>query len=149
MPDAEPPVEGERSAETTGTEPREPIAVLDASALMAHLNDEPGAESVREAMRAGVVISAANWAEVLSKAASVGDDPTQLASELRGALVIEPLTDLDGVEIGRLRPLTKGWGLSLADRACLALAKRLKLPVKTADSIWRELDLGVTIESIR
>ncbi len=122
----------------------EPEAVLDASALLAHLNDEEGAAAARDAMNAGAAISAANWAEVLSKAASVGEDPAELAADLRDALVIEPLIEEDCIEIARLRPLTRAYGLSLADRACLALAGRLGVPALTADRSWTEADLGMT-----
>jgi PIN domain nuclease of toxin-antitoxin system len=52
-----------------------PNCVLDASALLAFLRDEPGAEVVERALEAGAAIRAANWAEVLSKAAEVGEDP--------------------------------------------------------------------------
>lgn len=123
--------------------------ILDASALMAHLNEEPGAEAVRQAMGSGAVASVANWAEVLSKAAEVGDDPEELASELRDAVQIEPITEADCIEIAKLRPLTRLKGLSLADRCCLALAKRLGVPVKTADRDWARLDVGVRVELIR
>jgi PIN domain nuclease of toxin-antitoxin system len=123
--------------------------LLDASAVLAHLNDEDGASAAGEAMAAGAAISVANWAEVLSKAAEVGEDPGQLAEELRDLLQVEPISDADCIEIARLRPLTRARGLSLADRACLALAKRLGLPVVTADRDWAEVDLGVTVRLIR
>ncbi|MGI5837051.1 MAG: PIN domain-containing protein [Chloroflexota bacterium] len=50
---------------------------------------------------------------------------------------------------GLLRPLTKGLGLSLGDRACLALARSLGLPAITTDRTWAKLDIGVTIRVIR
>ena len=119
-----------------------PASVLDASALLAHLNEEKGASVVQQAMAGGSAISVVNWTEVLSKLAERGEDPELAAAELRatdliGAVVsIEPVTAADAVEIARLRPLTKGDGLSLADRACIALASRLQLPVVTADEAW-------------
>lgn len=61
-----------------------PASVLDASALLAHLNDEEGAAVVRRALRAGAAISVANWAEVLSKLAERGEDPEVAAAEMKG-----------------------------------------------------------------
>jgi ribonuclease VapC len=84
--------------------------------------------------------------------AADGDDPQQVADSLQTSdspLILEPLTDADCVEIARLRPLTKAHGLSLADRACLALARRLEIPVVTADRDWADLNLGTTIQLIR
>lgn len=65
------------------------------------------------------------------------------------ASILEPLTDADCIEIALLRPLTKARGLSLADRACLALARRLNVPVVTADREWADLNLGVIVQLIR
>lgn len=61
-----------------------PRWVLDASALLAFLGDEPGADVVERALEQGAVMSAVNWAEVLSKAAEVGEDPDALATRLMG-----------------------------------------------------------------
>ncbi len=105
-------------------------SVLDASALMAVLHGEEGASVVVEAIGAGSAISVANWAEVLSKLAEAGRDPEDAAAQLRKAegsrraLAIEPITAADCIVIARLRPITKAQGLSLADRACLALVRR-------------------------
>ncbi len=123
--------------------------MLDASAVMTHLNEEEGAEAVREAMRAGAAISVANWAEVLSNAAVDGDDPRQLADDLRDAVIVEPMTEADCVEIAKLRPVTKPQGLSLADRACLALAARLGLPALTTDHAWKQADVDAEVKLIR
>lgn len=122
---------------------------------MAHLNDETGAEVVRQALDERAAISAVNWAEVLSKTAERGGDPELLSVELTAAglvgdaLVIETVTEADCVEIARLRPLTKGQGLSLADRACLALATRLRVPALTADGIWADADVEADVQVIR
>jgi PIN domain nuclease of toxin-antitoxin system len=99
----------------------EAAAVLDASALMAVLHDEEGAEIAVEAIAKGAAISVANWAEVLTKLAERGRDPEQAASETRKAegsrraLMIEPMTAADCVAIARLRLTTMARGLSLAD----------------------------------
>jgi ribonuclease VapC len=130
----------------------EPGSILDASALIAFLHNEPGAEAVVDAITATAAVSVVNWAETLSKVAADGDDPQQVADSLQTSdspLILEPLTDGDCVEIARLRPLTKAHGLSLADRACLALAKRLEIPVVTADRAWADLNLGTTVQLIR
>lgn len=132
-----------------------PTAVLDASALLALLHDEQGADIAADAIAAGAAISVVNLAEVLSKLADAGMDPEQARNQLRdaeggtGALEIEPLSEADCVEIARLRPRTREFGLSLADRACLSLAKRLAVPVVTADRRWAETDLNVDVQLIR
>jgi ribonuclease VapC len=130
-------------------------SVLDASALLAYLHDEPGAEEVAEALAATAVISAANWAETLSKLADVGHQPREVADRLRdqgvlyALLDVEPLTGDDAATIAELRAATRDAGLSLGDRACLALGLRLGLPIVTADRAWEELGLGLTIRVIR
>lgn len=139
MPDAEPAVS----------------AVLDASALLAYLREEPGAGIVADALEGGAAISAVNWAEVLSKVAEIGQSPAALADELRSigllgdALSLEPLTDQDCVTIAELRPRTRALGLSLGDRACLALGRRLGARILTTDRIWARLDEAGQIEIIR
>lgn len=130
----------------------QPASILDASALIAFLHDEPGADAVVDALSAKVAISVVNWAEALSKVAADGDDPQQVADRLQSGdapLQLEPLAEADCVTIARLRPLTKARGLSLADRACLALAQRLDLPVFTADREWANLELDIRVQLIR
>jgi len=129
--------------------------VLDASALLAHLRDEPGADVVAEAIASGAVISTVNLAEVFSRVADRGGDPAKLAAELTqsglldGAITVEPFTVADAIETGRLRPLTRDAGLSLGDRACLALARRLDAPALTADTDWQGVAHGVELRLIR
>ncbi|MDM7324085.1 MAG: hypothetical protein P3W93_003650 [Thermus sp.] len=65
------------------------------------------------------------------------------------ALQVLPFTEEDALLSARLRPLTRSLGLSLGDRACLALASRLRLPVLTADATWAELSVGIEVEVIR
>ena len=129
--------------------------VLDASALLAHLRDEPGADVVAEAIASGAVISTVNLAEVFSRVADRGEDPAKLAAELTqsglldGAITVEPFTAADAIDAGRLRPLTRDAGLSLGDRACLALARRLEAPALTADTDWQGVAHGVELHPIR
>ena len=129
--------------------------VLDASALLAHLRDEPGADVVGEAIASGAVISTVNLAEVFSRVADRGGDPAKLAAELTqnglldGAITIEPFTAADAIDAGRLRALTRDAGLSLGDRACLALARRLDAPALTADTDWQGVAHGVELRPIR
>ncbi|MQA85239.1 MAG: PIN domain-containing protein [Streptosporangiales bacterium] len=131
------------------------VAVLDASAFLAYLRDENGAERVVDALGEGCVISAANWAEVLTKVADLGQDPAafedQIADEglLGGALEVVALEPGDAVTIARLRSGTRSAGLSLDDRACLALALRRGLPALTADHAWTRLDLDVNVQAVR
>lgn len=122
---------------------------------MAVLHDEDGAEIAVEAIAKGAAISVANWAEVLTKLAERGRDPERAASETRKAegsrraLTIEPMTAADCIAIARLRLTTKAQGLSLADRACLALAERLGVPAVTADTEWAKADVAAEIQLIR
>ena len=130
-------------------------SVLDASALLAYLWNEPGADLVREALSRRATMSTVNWAEVLSRLADLGDEPATASRELAaqgipgGLLQIVTLTEEDALTIARLRPVTRAHGLSLADRACLATGRRLGVPVLTADRTWRGLSVEVTIQVIR
>jgi PIN domain nuclease of toxin-antitoxin system len=130
-------------------------AVLDASALLAYLRDEPGATVVADAIAAGAAISTVNLGEVFSRIADRGADPGDVARQmtdrglLDGAITVEPFTSADAIEVGRTRPMTRKHGLSLGDRACLALARRLRLPTVTADKTWAKLDLGLELRQIR
>ena len=133
----------------------EPASVLDASALLAYLHGEAGADQVEQALLPGAAMSAVNWAEVLSKLAELGEKPAEVSRRLQreglvgGSIEILNLTAADAVEIARLHVITRRRGLSLGDRACLALGLRLKLPVVTADRTWAGLQLGVTVRAIR
>ena len=130
--------------------------ILDASALLAYLHGEDGAAEVADAVAETAAISAANWAETLSKLADIGRDPEAVAADLEeqgllpGLVEVVPLTTEDAPVIARLRPQTRDRGLGLGDRACLALALRLGLPVLTADREWLELrDVPADVRSIR
>lgn len=129
--------------------------MLDASAFLAYLRDEPGAEIVENALIDGCYISIINWVEVLSKVVDLGESPDEIIKRLRDEGLLENSLEIiacneeDAITIAKFRPLTKSAGLSLGDRACLALGKRLNLPVLTADKVWNSLSLGITITLIR
>jgi PIN domain nuclease of toxin-antitoxin system len=129
--------------------------VLDASALLAYLREEPGADTVADTIAEGAVMSAVNVAEVLSRSADRGADPVELAATLAagglldGAVTVEPFTTADAIDTARLRPLTRAAGLSFGDRACLALARRLSSPAVTADTAWQGTSHGVELHQIR
>jgi PIN domain nuclease of toxin-antitoxin system len=123
--------------------------VLDASAVLAVLKREPGAERVR-AVLDRATIGAVNAAEVQSKLVELGLSRHAAEAKIRflGCPIL-PFSDVQAIEAGSLIALTQSVGLSLGDRACLALAIDRKATVYTTDRIWTELDLGIQIEAIR
>jgi ribonuclease VapC len=130
-------------------------SVLDASALLAYLDNEAGADVVADAVADGATISTINLAEALSTLAARGSNPADVVMDLTadglldGAITVEPFTAADAIEAACLRPRTRSAGLSLGDRACLALGHRLGTPALTADQAWAGLTLGVDVRSIR
>jgi len=110
--------------------------VLDASAILAALNDEAGADRVASAVPEGV-ISAVNLAEVAAGLLRGGNKPVQVRAVLRalGCTVI-PADEEMAIDAGLLRAVTDRAGLSLADRFCFALGRRLSLPILTTDRQW-------------
>jgi PIN domain nuclease of toxin-antitoxin system len=132
-----------------------PTCVLDASALLAYLNDEEGAQLVEDALIRGSAISAVNMAEVLSTLTDLGKEPDEVSGELQrrgflgGTLAVFPLTADDAVVIANLHRKTKVHGLSLGDRACLGLALRLRVRALTTDRAWSRLKIAVKVEVIR
>lgn len=129
--------------------------MLDASALLAVLHREEGEPVILDAIAAGAAIGVVNLAEVLTKLVEDGRDPQSALAELRKtknpgrALTIEPLTTPDCVAAAHLRPATRPQGLSLADRACLVLAKRLGVPALTADRAWADAEVEAEVTLIR
>jgi ribonuclease VapC len=129
--------------------------VLDASALLALCQDEEGASLVEQAILSGAAMSAVNLAEVLAKFSDKGEDPAAFSARLadRGldlaALRILPFDGDSARETARIRRATTGAGLSLGDRACLALGKSLDAPVLTTDGAWARLRIGVRVRMIR
>jgi PIN domain nuclease of toxin-antitoxin system len=124
-------------------------AVFDASALLAHIGQEPGSDGI-DGLAVEALMSAVNLAEVFSKLAERG--LSQSESDMivyRYRLEVVPFDEELARETGALRPATRSLGLSLGDRACLALARRERLPILTADKSWAKLDLGISIRVFR
>jgi PIN domain nuclease of toxin-antitoxin system len=126
------------------------LIVLDASALLALIHEEPGADLVAEAMT-GAVIGTANLAEVIGKLVDAQIDASAIRHLVVAAgVTIEPLTADDAELAGALRAITGGRQLSLGDRCCLALALRCTPPiVMTADRVWADLDLPIEVRLLR
>lgn len=125
--------------------------VLDASALLALLRDEPGADRV-EAVLDEALMSVVNLAEVVSHFAKAGGSRQAIESVLRPLpLRLAPIDTLLSYEAGMLRAVTVNAGLSLGDRYCLALARREGLPALTAERRWPEISAaaGARVELIR
>ena len=124
-------------------------AVLDASALPALLNSEPGADRVAAIVPVSV-ISTVNLSEVVAKLAESGipePDVRYTLEELQ--IQVRDFDERQAYEAGLMRPATRASGLSLGDRVCLSLAQQLNLPVMTADRAWAELPVGVDVQVIR
>ena len=124
--------------------------VLDASAILALINAERGADKFTPELLSRAVCSTVNLAEVQAKLVGRGWPPEDAwedaTSPIREAV---PFTDEQAKIAGSLVALTRALGLSLGDRACLALGISLKAPIYTAEKSWNKLKLGVRIHSIR
>jgi ribonuclease VapC len=125
------------------------VAVLDASALLALLFSEPGAETVAEAIATDAAVSTVNLAEVATVLIRHDLDPTEVLAPVCEQVAVQPFNHADVMTAAALYPATAAVGLSLGDRACLALARRLAGPAVTAEHAWAELDLDVEIQLIR
>jgi PIN domain nuclease of toxin-antitoxin system len=123
--------------------------VLDASALLAFLNEEPGSEVVASYLDRAAM-SAVNLSEVVAKLTE-RDTPEALIQEFVEQLQVSivAVDQSQAVAAGLLRPQTRAFGLSLGDRACLALGLHLNQPVITTDRQWQNLDLALEIQVIR
>lgn len=123
--------------------------VLDASALLALLNNETGTDLVQQALP-NAVVSAVNLAEVVTRLSLVGISEEQI----REALVLlglefKPFDHEQAFQAGLMAGLTHSYGLSLGDRACLVLAMKLDATALTADRAWQDLDIGAKVKLIR
>jgi ribonuclease VapC len=124
--------------------------VLDASAVLALLHEEPGSDRLTPELLSNATCSTVNLAEVQTKLVSQGGAPDEAwevtLSPIREAVAF---TDEHARIAGSLVAQTRSLGLSLGDRACLALGLALEAPVYTADKSWKTLKLGVKIHVIR
>jgi ribonuclease VapC len=124
--------------------------VLDASALMAMLNKEPGADRLPSELLIRTVMSTVNLAEVQGKLVGRGLPPDNAWRAVLGSVrEAAPFTIEHARTAGNLISETRTLGLSFGDRACLALALELKAPVFTADRAWKNLKLDIRIHVIR
>jgi ribonuclease VapC len=123
--------------------------VLDASAVLALLNAEEGADLVQESLPHAIV-STVNYAEVVARLSLLGmpNDEIHTALDMLGLDII-PFDDEQAFQSGIFASKTRSLGLSLGDRACLALAMKTKSVALTADRAWKKLKVGVEIQLIR
>ena len=124
--------------------------VLDASAILAIVFQERGAEKLTDEILSMAVASTVNLAEVQSKLIKKGYEPDEAWEDALSLVTApEPFTSEQARIAGDLIAKTESRGLSLGDRSCLALAIALKAPVYTTEQIWKGLKVGVPIHVIR
>jgi ribonuclease VapC len=123
--------------------------VLDASALLALIQAEPGSERVARVLDSAV-ISAINLAEVVTRLADHGVPGEAIRRQLaRLDLGVVPVDEDLAYAAGLLRPATRAFGLSLGDRVCIELARRLAATALTTDRAWVRFEMGVAVELVR
>lgn len=125
-------------------------AVLDASAILALLQHEPGGEKLTDTLLASSIACLVNLAEVQGKLVLKGLAPDEAWEHATSvAAVVEDFTEEHAKIAGSLVAKTQAYGLSLGDRACLALAIARKAEVYTTERIWKNLKLGIRIHVLR
>jgi len=124
--------------------------VLDASAILAVINGEPGAEKLTPDLLARAVASTVNLAEVQTKLVSRGWTPDQAWEDATSPVrEVVPFDEEQARIAGDLVIQTRHLGLSLGDRACLALGIALRVAVYTAEKAWKKVKVGARIQVIR
>lgn len=126
-------------------------SVADASAVLALMFNERGADVIQKAFATGrVLMSAVNEAEVLTKLVDLGYGSTEAVEQFSQLGVVSvPFDAASAQEVAALRTPTRPLGLSLGDRACLGLAARLGVPVLTSDGAWARVSLPIEVMLIR
>jgi ribonuclease VapC len=123
--------------------------VLDASAVIAVVKLEPGSDVVADVIDRSV-LSAVNFSEVLTSLGNQGMPLPRVIEAIRLLrLEIVPYDAQQAMLTSSFRQPTKQHGLSLGDRACLALGRLLSFPVMTGDAVWAKVDVGVDVRLIR
>lgn len=123
--------------------------VLDSSALLAYFQNERGAETVSRQLDQSAM-SSVNWSEVVQKGLFGSMTIERLREDVEAlGVTILPFTGEDAEQAALLWNRTKRWGLSLGDRACLALALRLGVPAVTSDRAWSAVQTGIAVHVIR
>jgi ribonuclease VapC len=124
-------------------------AVLDASALIAFLRREPGADKVAEVL-ANSCISAVNLAETLGKMVEHGKPLEATSYQVeRLRIAVIPFEEEQARIAASLWKQTRSVGMSLGDRACIALALKTSLPAFTTEAAWEKASLGIKLVKIR
>lgn len=123
--------------------------VLDASAVLALINEEPGGETV-DALLDHATISAVNWSEVIAVLVDAGFAVERASTRIAAlGLAVIAFDQPQALAAGALRAVTRSAGLSFGDRACLGLAEARKAPAVTADRRWATLKLSAKVQLIR
>lgn len=129
--------------------PSSPKFAVDTSALLAMMQAAPGGSLVGVKLRHST-LSTVNFYEVLEYSQKHGIDVSSMATDLALlGMSIEPFTSDDAYAAAELINNPAAASLSMSDRACLALAQRLEVPVLTADNTWKKLQLGVEVQVLR
>ena len=124
--------------------------VFDASAILAIIHQEPGFETLTPELLANAMLSTVNLVEIQSKLIGQGWTSDEAWEDASGTVEeIVPFSSDQARLAGSLITETRAFGLSLGDRACLALGLESKAPVYTADRSWKNLKIGVRIHLIR
>ena len=117
--------------------------------MLAAFFDEPGAAAVADRMD-GALLCSVNYSEVVSKLVDRGTPAEQIVEIMEQLDVVVVPADRElAMRAGLLRTETRGKGLSLGDRYCLALAASRNAVAVTADRAWADLDIGLSIEMVR
>ena len=123
--------------------------VLDTSVVLAILDREPGYETALTAIH-HATINTVTLAEVATKLADRGMNDAEIRGTVNDLRIqVVPFDENQAYIAGLLRPVSRQYGLSLGDRACLSLAVSSSLPVLTADRVWADIPIDIEVRLIR